>query len=143
MKRIIYSLLILPSFFVLLSDTAFAQELLKGNDCLYKARNARGGLIDNVVTLECVPVLIANLIYWLIIFSGTVAVFLIIFGGIKYLTSGGDQAKLESAKKTITWTIIGLILIISSFMIVNVIGDLTGVTCISSFPTLGFDSCKP
>lgn len=125
---IIFSSVILIS--ILTPEPAFAQTLLKGHECLYD---------NKIVTMDCIAPLFANLIYWLIILSGTVAVFLILFGGIKFLTSSGDQQKVESAKKTITWAIIGLVVVLLSFMIVNIVADITGVNCISKF---GFTSCS-
>jgi len=41
---------------------------------------------------------------------GAVAVIMIIVGGIKYTTSGGDQNNLESAKNTIIYALVGLVI---------------------------------
>ena len=138
MKKIfVISFLLIIFITILLPTSVFAdQTLLRGNECLYDSSLAGG--IKNIVTIDCIAPIFANLIYWLIILSGTVAVFLIIFGGIKFLTSSGDQAKVESAKKTITWSIIGLVVVLLSFMIVNIIADLTGANCITRF---GFTAC--
>jgi Type IV secretion system pilin len=40
---------------------------------------------------------------------GILAVILIIFGGLKYVTSGGDSNKVSSAKNTILFAIVGLV----------------------------------
>jgi hypothetical protein len=93
-----------------------------------------------VTTLKCIPVLFGNLIYWLLVFAGIAALIFVIFGGIKFITSGGDPKQTEGARKTLTWAVIGLILILSSFLILRFIGDITGVTCIKS--GFGFDNCK-
>ena len=121
------------------TSNVFAQtsNKLKGNSCLYDSTTTG---VQDVVTLNCILPLFANLIYWLMILSGTIAVFFVIFGGIKFLTSSGDQSRVESAKKTITWAIIGLVVVLLSFMIVNIIADITGVNCITDF---GFSACTP
>ena len=48
-----------------------------------------------------------------------VAVIVIIIGGIGYMTSSGDAAKVKKAKDTILYGIIGLIICVLAFAIVN------------------------
>lgn len=48
-----------------------------------------------------------------------ISVLIIIWGGINWITSGGDKQKLASAKARITWAIIGLIIMFTSFAIIN------------------------
>ena len=52
---------------------------------------------------------------------GVVAVIMIIVGGFRYITSGGDSGKVGSAKNTIIYAIIGLILVALAQIIVNVV----------------------
>jgi hypothetical protein len=42
---------------------------------------------------------------------GVVAVIMIIFGGLRYITSGGNDTSITSAKNTILYAIIGLIIV--------------------------------
>lgn len=42
---------------------------------------------------------------------GVVAVIMIIWGGFKYITSGGDSGNITSAKNTIIYAIIGLVIV--------------------------------
>lgn len=61
----------------------------------------------------------------LIYAAGPIAVLMIAIGGLRYVTSRGDQNAMEEAKKTILWAVIGLVVIILSFAIVtNVISVL-------------------
>ncbi len=53
--------------------------------------------------------------------------FFIMFGGIKWITSQGDKKQLEGAQKTIQYAIVGLILALLSFFIINFIGFTFGV----------------
>ena len=56
---------------------------------------------------------------------GVLAVVMVIIGGVKYTTSGGDQAAVTSAKNTIVYSIVGLVIAILAYAIVNfVIGRL-------------------
>ncbi|HUV71748.1 MAG TPA: hypothetical protein VMW25_01950 [Clostridia bacterium] len=71
------------------------------------------------------------------VIGGLVFFFLLIAGAIKWITSGGDKASLESAQKTITNALIGLAILLSVFVIISLIEQLFGVN-ITSFklPTL-------
>lgn len=50
---------------------------------------------------------------------GLVAVGVIIIGGINYMTSSGEAAKVKKAKDTILYGVIGLIICVLAFAIVN------------------------
>lgn len=89
-------------------------------------------------TLGCAFYLIQTIIGWLLTFAGVVALVLIIYSGIKLITSGGDPKQLEGVKKTLTYAIIGLFIVLLSFAIISLISYATGVNCIR---LMGFDSC--
>src|SRR5579871_2314527 len=92
-----------------------------------------------VATLACIPVVLRIIINAALVFSGVTALFFIIFSGIKFITSGGDPKIAEGARHTLTYAIIGLLLILLSFFIINVLGTITGVGCITK---LGFSQCN-
>jgi hypothetical protein len=48
-----------------------------------------------------------------------VAVIMIVVGGVRYTTSNGDSASIKSAKDTILYACVGLVVAIMSFSIVN------------------------
>lgn len=52
---------------------------------------------------------------------GAVAVGFIIYGGVTYITSAGDPGKAKKARMTLTFAIIGLVIVLASFAIVNFI----------------------
>lgn len=56
--------------------------------------------------------------------AGAIAVAFIVFGGIKYMLSQGDQNQVKQAKDTILYALIGIVVVVVSFMLVNfVIGN--------------------
>ena len=58
---------------------------------------------------------------------GLACVVVMIIGGVNYMTSSGDTAKVEKAKKTILYGLIGLIVCVLAFVIVQfVIGTILG-----------------
>ena len=50
---------------------------------------------------------------------GILAVIMLIWGGIRYVLSGGDSGAVSSAKKTILSAVVGLIVAILAYAIVN------------------------
>ena len=68
--------------------------------------------------------LIINVLLFII---GILCVIMIIFGGIRYTTSTGDKGKVDSAKNTIVYAVVGLIVAIVAYALVNwVFGTLQG-----------------
>lgn len=58
---------------------------------------------------------------------GFVAVVVIIIGGVQYTTSAGDAGKVKKAKDTIMYGIIGLVIALLAFAIVNfILGSVFG-----------------
>lgn len=50
---------------------------------------------------------------------GAIAVIMIVIGGIKYTTSNGDSSAITSAKNTILYAVVGLVVAILAYAIVN------------------------
>lgn len=100
-----------------------------------------GSTTAAVPTLECMFRIIASLVMYLMLFAGTVALALIIYSGIRLITSGGDRKSVEHAKKILTYSIAGLVLIFLSFLILNFISYVTGVSCIGPTILRSFSSC--
>ena len=63
--------------------------------------------------------IMTNIINTILIVLGMIAVIMIIVGGIRYTTSNGDSSQIQSAKNTIMYAVIGLVVAILSFAIVN------------------------
>jgi large-conductance mechanosensitive channel len=69
-----------------------------------------GPSLDNVIT---------TIINVLSIIIGLVAVVMIMVGGFKYITSGGDSGSVSSAKNTIVYAVIGLVIVALAQFIVQ------------------------
>lgn len=72
--------------------------------------------IGTDLTLEQAIVAVLNVILGLL---GLISVIIIIFAGFKYMASGGDSEKAKSARKILTYALIGLIVIIFAMLISN------------------------
>lgn len=63
-----------------------------------------------------------NAVYFV---AGIVAVIVIIIAGINYAASGGDASKVSKAKNMLIYSIVGIVVVMSAFVITNfVIGRL-------------------
>jgi hypothetical protein len=62
----------------------------------------------------------------LLALGGIVLFLMLLSGGFKYLTSGGDPKATETAQKTLTYAIGGMILLAGSFLILRIISNFTG-----------------
>ena len=103
-------------------------------------KNLGGAEADNKIpTLLSALSLFQNIVNAALILAGLVALLFIIFSGIKLILSGGDAKKVASARSTLTFAIIGLLLVFFSFAIVFFISTITGVDCIRD---VGFSNCK-
>lgn len=72
-----------------------------------------GGCAD----MDTASTIINNIIDWVIGVSGTVAAIFVVVGGVGYMTSRGDPSKLQKAKTTILYALIGLVVVALSKLI--------------------------
>ena len=63
---------------------------------------------------------------WLVVFGIIIGAVFIIWGGIQYMTSGGDEAGTEAAKNKIIGGLIGIGLVLLAYALVNIIGSFLG-----------------
>ena len=68
--------------------------------------------------------LIANITTWILSISGIVATFMVLYGAFLILTAGGNEERYSSGKKTIFYAVIGLVVIILSSGIVQIVQNL-------------------
>ena len=55
----------------------------------------------------------------LIFLTGAISVLMIIIGGVRYSLSGGDQGTITSAKNTILYAVVGVVVSVAAYAIVN------------------------
>lgn len=76
------------------------------------------------IDLTVVGRAVQTAINWATGLAGTFALIYLIYGGIQYITSGGNSKQAETAKATITWSIIGLVVVIAAYAIVRYFTNL-------------------
>jgi hypothetical protein len=80
------------------------------------------GLFGNGLAAErTLPQLIVDVVQLMLIFAGAVAVIFVIIGGYLYITAGGNEEQSEKGKKSLINAIIGIVIIIMSYAIINVV----------------------
>jgi hypothetical protein len=71
--------------------------------------------------------LLSNLIAYCLIAAAILFAFMILTGGIRWITSTGDKGKLELAQAQITHAIIGLGVVFLLYAMINIINVVFGV----------------
>ncbi|OQB44068.1 MAG: hypothetical protein BWY03_00412 [Parcubacteria group bacterium ADurb.Bin159] len=69
------------------------------------------------------PVVIGKVISWILGFLGLIATIIIIIGGFMWMTSGGDEEKINKAKKLMINGLIGLAIVLVAYIISNFVID--------------------
>jgi ABC-type Fe3+ transport system permease subunit len=78
---------------------------------------------DRFTSLDQIVIFVINLVF---VMGLAVALLFVIIGGIKYVTSGGDEGKATEARNTITNAVIGAVVIIAFRIIINVALNVLG-----------------
>lgn len=60
------------------------------------------------------------------VFAGIITFLLLIFGGFGVIVNAGDAKKLEGSQKTITGAVVGLLVIVTSYFILQLLATITG-----------------
>lgn len=89
----------------------------------------KGSVLDVAQNYDALEI-INRAIAYAIIVAGFLSVVFIFFGGISFILSGGDDAKIKQAVSTIRYAIIGLIVTLLSVVIVGFVGRALGLNII-------------
>lgn len=81
----------------------------------------------NPIGTDSVVVLLSQIISWLIYMSAVLALFALVYGGIRLITSLSNESQVQSAKRIILWAIAGLVVILVSFVVINTVKEVLGV----------------
>lgn len=86
------------------------------------------GKLNNNNTLPTLTAteIVTNILNTAYFLAGIVAVGMIIFAGIQYLTANGESGKAKKAMDTIIFSVVGLIIVIAAFAITKFVVDNVG-----------------
>jgi len=131
-------MLISQKFFPMLSSSKYTKNFLMIAVCLFIATTAIFLLANSLAAAgpdvgltypegtglsnsQDIRIIIAKIIRVILGFLGIIAVFLIMYAGWLWMTSEGNEEKIEQAKRILTNAVIGLIIILSAFAIASFI----------------------
>ena len=97
-------------------DTSPKAQLCGGSGGVWDSATKICTNADSGGSLESYFKIITNILLFVI---GAISVVMIIVGGIKYVVSGGDQKAVTDAKSTIMYAVVGLVISIMAYAIVN------------------------
>lgn len=94
------------------------------------------GAIGDPAKISDLETLFGNAATAILGLAGIVLFIMLVVGGFKYLTSGGDPKGTGEAKSTLTYAIGGIVLIALSFLILQLIKTITGAN-VTQFKVVG------
>lgn len=119
---------LVPAVVALGPSSAYAADII--GECLAQGSNLNteniggscnpDGLDQGTNKIQSIVTLAVNIFSVIV---GIVAVIMIIYGGFKYITSGGDSGNITSAKNTIIYAIIGLVIVALAQFVVKFVLD--------------------
>jgi uncharacterized membrane protein len=62
---------------------------------------------------------VTRVINYALFFIGAIALVFVIYGGVLYITSGGDSEKTTKARNTLMYAVLGIIVVVISYAIVT------------------------
>ncbi|MEX0888185.1 MAG: hypothetical protein WDZ67_02310 [Patescibacteria group bacterium] len=78
--------------------------------------------VPEISGIFCVLV---NIINYLLSIGAAVSFIMLVYGGFQYMIAGGDEKAITVAKNTITYAVLGLVIILGAILIVNsILGTL-------------------
>ena len=119
LKQILSSLLIIP---IMALGVSAALQINNVNVVRATEMTLSGGVSSSQaddVPQDLAGDVFKNVVNILLFIIGAVSVIMLIYGGIRYTTSGGNANSVTAAKNTIMYSIIGLVVAILAFAVVQ------------------------
>ena len=92
--------------------------------------------VGEVAKLSDLNIVFNNVVGIALAFAGIVLFIMLIVGGFRYITAGGDPKGIEGARKTLTYAIAGMVLVALAFLIIQFIETFTGAN-VTEFNIIG------
>lgn len=116
-KKVSPKLAMIMASSVLFASNAMAQGFIDpGRDNIQRVAEATAGETS-------ARELVLTIVNYFLGFLGLFAVLLVIYGGVLYIGSAGNEDTAGKGKKVITYAVIGIIIILLSFVLINAVFD--------------------
>ena len=90
-----------------------------------------GSNLENLSNLT-VGGIVSGAISLVLILVALVFFFILVIGGLKWITSGGDEKKVAGARAQITNALIGLVIVFAAWAIMKLIGTVFGIDIVGT-----------
>ena len=86
----------------------------------------QGGICFPITGLSSAPIyfILSGLLNWLLGILGFIGIIAFVISGMQYLLSAGNEEMIETAKRNMTWSIVGVVVALSGFVIIQAISNL-------------------
>lgn len=92
-------------------------------------------VVDGVVTVRAIEGVVTNFLAIAVSFIGFAGFVMLIIGSFQFLLAGSNSKGVEGGKSTMTFAIVGLVVALTAWMVLNFIATFTGVDTILRFNT--------
>ena len=78
-------------------------------------------------------VVVGNILSFALPVGGIILFVMLLLGGIFFIMSGPDPKRVQSAKNTITYAILGVVILALAYLLIRIISRLTGTPLLEQF----------
>ena len=121
MKKIAYAISA-GAMFAPLVTMAADSGWARGSSAASSQSGLPGGTLTQIIT---------NIMLWGLGLIGIIGIIGFIIAGVLYLTAAGDDKKMESAKKAMTYSIVGVVVALMGWVIIKAVASMLGGTSVS------------
>jgi uncharacterized membrane protein YgaE (UPF0421/DUF939 family) len=82
--------------------------------------------VINPIAYDSLGALIVALVRFLLTMIGALSVLFIIIGAVRMVASAGNEKSVKAGKDTVTWAVIGLVVALLAFTIINLVQSVLG-----------------
>ena len=118
-RKILFSILFFLAFLAFSGSTLVAQGQILWPDA------AETGLPDPAGGVRGIVV---DVMQWLLVIFGFLAIIAFVVSGIQYMTAAGNENVIEKAKRNMTYSIIGVIVGLAAFVIIQAVDRALRIT---------------
>lgn len=86
------------------------------------------GASNDVPSLGCLSQIVVNVVEVMFLFLGAISLLLIFYSAIRFIIARGDPKAIQTAQKTLTYAIIGTVLVLLAFVVVNTFTTMLGLS---------------
>lgn len=115
MRKKIQHIVFISSLSLLLASTALA-----ANNSTAPTKTVP---INSPIIANSIPALVRSIVTTILGIVGAIALAMFVYGGVMWMTSAGNQNRVEKGKETLIWATFGLIVIFGSYALLKVVFD--------------------